>query len=145
MQLAQDRNDTETRFDSMPSEEQLRLLQTITMEVSAAADLPSALDIVLRRVCEKTSWTVGQAWLPSPDGTVLRLGPGCYRGDGELKDFKAFSQSLQFQIGIGLPGRVWQTREPLWVEDVTNDPNFPRAPAALTAGLRTGVAIPIVS
>ena len=43
-----------TEKDHQQSEEQLRLLQTITMEVAAASDLTSALEIVLREVCEKT-------------------------------------------------------------------------------------------
>ena len=46
-------------------DEQLNLLQTITMEVAAATDLSSALKIVLRRVCEKTGWELGQAWVPN--------------------------------------------------------------------------------
>jgi len=41
-------------------EEQLTLLQTITMEVAAAEDLSSALAVVLRRVGEKTGWDIGQ-------------------------------------------------------------------------------------
>ena len=40
-------------------EEQLSLLQTITMEVAAASDLSSALEVVLRRTCEKTGWALG--------------------------------------------------------------------------------------
>jgi len=40
-------------------EEQLNLLQTITMEVAAVSDLASALEIVLRDVCEKTGWVLG--------------------------------------------------------------------------------------
>ena len=40
-------------------EEQLSLLQTITMEVAAASDLASALEVVLRDVCEKTGWILG--------------------------------------------------------------------------------------
>ncbi len=43
--------------------EQLDLLQTIMVEVTAATDLSSALEIVLQRVCEKTGWVIGQAWV----------------------------------------------------------------------------------
>jgi PAS domain S-box-containing protein len=127
------------------SEEQLSLLQTITKELAAADDLSSALKIVLREVCEKTGWVLGHAWVPNTDGTVLELGSAWYCGDGELKPFRAVSEASQFKPGIGLPGRVWESKQPAWLEDVTNDPNFPRSAAARTAGLRTGVGIPILS
>ena len=59
----------ETGFDEerKEREEQLSLLQTITVEVASAADLSSALEVVLRRVCEKTGWMLGQAWVPNQD------------------------------------------------------------------------------
>jgi PAS domain S-box-containing protein len=132
-------------FQVTPSEEQLNLLQTITLEVARANDLSSALQIVLHRVCEKTGWTVGQAWLPDSNGAALNLGPGCYRGNGELENFRNSSQSAHFERGIGLPGRVWQSKQPAWLENVTVDPNFPRFVAAGAAGLKTGVGIPIIS
>jgi hypothetical protein len=49
------------------SEEQLSLLQTITSELAAAGNLSSALEIVLRDVCEKSGWIVGHAWVPNAD------------------------------------------------------------------------------
>ena len=125
--------------------EQLNLLQTITMEVAAASDLASALEIVLHEVCEKTGWVLGQAWVPNADANVLDLVAGWYCDDGELKPFRAVSEASHFKLGVGLPGRVWQSKQPAWVEDVTNDPNFPRAAAARTAGLKTGVGIPILA
>ena len=48
------------------SEEQLSLLQTITTELTTAEDLSSALEVVLRDVCEKTGWVLGHAWVPNP-------------------------------------------------------------------------------
>ncbi|PYJ02713.1 MAG: hypothetical protein DMF00_00760 [Verrucomicrobia bacterium] len=125
--------------------EQLNLLQTITLEVAAATDLSSALEIVLRRVCEKTGWVIGQAWVPNKEEAVLNFVSGWYCDDGELKPFKAVSEKSHFEPGIGLPGRVWKSKQPAWLENVTNDPNFPRATAARTAGLRTGVGIPILA
>ena len=125
--------------------EQLNLLQTITLEVAAATDLSSALEIVLRRVCEKTGWVIGQAWVPNKEEAVLNFVSGWYCDDGELKPFKAVSEKSHFEPGIGLPGRVWKSKQPAWLENVTNDPNFPRATAARTAGLKTGVGIPILA
>jgi PAS domain S-box-containing protein len=131
--------------DHKQSEEQLSLLQTISMEVAAASDLASALEVVLREVCEKTGWVTGQAWVPNSDATALDLVAASYCGDGELKPFKVASEVSHFKPGVGLPGRVWESKQPAWVEDVINDPNFPRSAAARTAGLKTGVAIPILS
>src|SRR4029453_5498123 len=131
--------------DYKQSEEQLSLLQTISMEVAAASDLASALEVVLREVCEKTGWVLGHAWVPDTDATALDLVAAWYCGDGELKPFRAVSEASHFKLGVGLPGRVWESKQPAWVEDVTNDPNFPRAAAARTARLKTGVGIPILS
>jgi PAS domain S-box-containing protein len=127
------------------SEEQLSLLQTITRELAAADDLSSALKIVLRHVCEKTGWALGQAWVPNEEGAVLDFISAWYCGDGELKPFKTVSEASHFKPGVGLPGRVWKSKQPAWLENVTNDPNFPRSAAARTAGLKTGVGIPILS
>ena len=127
------------------SEEQLSLLQTITTELTTAEDLSSALEVVLRDVCEKTGWVLGHAWVPNPPGTALDLVSAWYCGDGELKPFRTASEASHFKPGVGLPGRVWESKRPAWVENVTDDPNFPRSAAARIAGLKTGVGIPILS
>ena len=147
--MSSDRKKTHLRQSAkqnrIEGEEQLSLLQTITMEVAAASDLASALEVVLRDVCEKTGWVVGHAWVPNQDGTDLEFRSAWYCGDGELEQFRAVSEGLHFKPGVGLPGRVWKSKQPAWVENVTDDPNFPRSGAARTAGLKTGVAIPILS
>jgi signal transduction protein with GAF and PtsI domain len=141
-----DKQSGEHRELTDPSrEEQLNLLQTITMEVAAAGDLSSALEVVLRRVCEKTGWVLGQAWVPNKDGSALDCDSVWFGGEGDLRDFRRASEAIHFKRGVGLPGRVWGSNQSAWVEDVTSDPNFPRFDAARTAGLKTGVAIPIVS
>jgi PAS domain S-box-containing protein len=127
------------------SEEQVNLLQMITMDVAAAADLPSALEVVLRRVCEKTGWALGQAWVPNRDKTGLECCPAWFAPNAALEDFRVSSTGTSFPPGIGLPGRVWESRQPVWVQDVTLDTNFPRAEAARKSGLKAGLAVPILS
>lgn len=122
-------------------------MQTNTIEVAAAADLSAALEVVLERVCEKTGWALGQAWVPNQDGTLLDCGPVCFCGAGaaDLEQFRVASEGIHFIPGMGLPGRVWKLKRPAWIEDVTQDPNFPRTAAARAVGLKTAVGIPILS
>jgi PAS domain S-box-containing protein len=134
-----------TEQNHKQSKEQLSLLQTITMEVAAASDLSSALEVVLHRVCEKTGWVLGQAWVPSGDGTVLDCGSVWFCGNGELRHFRAASEASHFRPGVGLPGRVWESKQPAWIEDVRHDPNFPRTASAKAIGLKTAVGIPILT
>ena len=97
------------------SEEQLSLLQTITRELAAADDLSSALKIVLRHVCEKTGWALGQAWVPDKDGSILVCDSDWFCGEGDLQDFRVASEAHQFKPGVGLPGRVWESKQSVWV------------------------------
>ena len=46
---------------------------------------------------------------------------------------------------MGLPGRVWLSKQAAWVQDVTLDPNFPRIQVAGEIGLKAALAIPILS
>jgi GAF domain-containing protein len=45
--------------------------------------------------------------------------------------------------GTGLPGQVWLAREPVWIEDVGEDPHFIRASAGRSEGLHAAVAFPV--
>src|ERR1041384_7974673 len=83
-------------------EEQLSLLQTITMEVAAAGDLSSALEVVLRCVCEKTGWVLGQAWVPNQEKTHLDCAAAWFCGEADLKKFRAASETSKFLPGAGL-------------------------------------------
>jgi signal transduction histidine kinase len=49
-----------------------------------------------------------------------------------------------FRKGEPLPGVVWETREPHWIEDLEREPAFPRAGAAKRAGLHASLSFPIV-
>jgi PAS domain S-box-containing protein len=132
--------------DSSAQHEEMSLLQTITPEVAAAIDLSSALEIVLRRVCERTGWELGQAWVPNRDKTLLVCGPVWFCGSArDLKHFRTASAKSRFKMGVGLPGRVWKSKQPAWIEDVTGDPNFPRIAAAKTVGIKTAIGLPILS
>ena len=61
----------------------------------------------------------------------------------DLSTFTLKSRGMSFPPGAGLPGRVWVSKQPVWVRDLAEDPGFLRAPLARESGLRSGVGIPI--
>jgi len=123
--------------------EEIRLLQTITFAISEAGDLHSALKIVLQKVCEATGWAMGEAWVPNSDGTSLECSPAWYsRGEG-LEKLRKESGEMIFPPGIGLPGKVWASKKPAWVKDISLDPNFLRSKMTDEVGIRTAMAIPV--
>ena len=54
------------------------------------------------------------------------------------------TQETPLEAGVGLPGRVLVSGEPVWIIDVTKDLNFPRAKLAQDIGVKAGFAFPIL-
>ncbi len=126
--------------------EELRLLQTITMDVSQTDDLQSALNVVLRQVCQSTGWTLGEAWLPLPDGSALECSPAWHGTVSGLEAFRQASVNRTFPPGIGLPGRVWSSKQSEWIPDVSaNREVFLRAQEAYLTGLQAAMGIPVLA
>ncbi len=96
-------------------------------------------------VAEAANWVFGQAWLPGEDEDVLECAKEYYSADAEFASFRTCSTASSFPRGRGLPGRVWETRRPHWIRNVTIDSNFPRGPAAASAGLKAAIGIPVLA
>lgn len=64
-----------------------------------------------------------------------------------LSDFRRESEMLKFSPGIGLPGRVWLSKQPEWIPDASIEPPpfFMRTQFARNCGLKAGFAVPILS
>ncbi|MBD0346949.1 MAG: PAS domain-containing protein, partial [Coleofasciculus sp. Co-bin14] len=64
-----------------------------------------------------------------------------------LSEFQRQSKAFTFAPGTGLPGQVWASRQPVWVPDVSIEPEtfFARADLAKGCGLRAGFGVPILA
>ncbi|HAX74503.1 MAG TPA: hypothetical protein DCY88_01355, partial [Cyanobacteria bacterium UBA11372] len=58
-------------------------------------------------------------------------------------EFKAIAQTINFTPGMGLPGRVWATNEPIWIADVVENDFFLRSEIAAKIGLHAAFCFPI--
>ena len=61
-----------------------------------------------------------------------------------LDEFTAATRAHTFERGVGLPGRVWECREPAWIRDVTRDDELPsRAGPPSRRACTAAFALPI--
>jgi PAS domain S-box-containing protein len=128
------------------TERELQLLITLMREVPAAPDLLSAVGIALKRICESTGWALGEVWLPNASRSALERHHAWHEPSAELDRFSELSQSVMLGpgVGVGLGGRVWLGRQPVWVKDFSAS-SSPRAQIALSAGLKSALGVPIVA
>jgi PAS domain S-box-containing protein len=123
---------------------QLELTQAVATAANEAVGTDAALQITLQLLCEFTGWPVGHAFLPTSSGTELVSSGLWHLAHPERHaEFRAVSAAARFAPGVGLPGRVWRKGRAVWVVDVTQDANFPRATAAKCCGLRGAIAFPV--
>ncbi len=127
------------------AEAESRLLQAIARGIGEAADLNDALAYVLRKVCDETGWAMGEVWMPSRDRTRLECHPVWHSRAPGLEQFRQVSRGITFAPGEGLPGRVWSSARPAWVEDVRTWSPFRRLQAAEAAGLKASVGLPVLA
>src|SRR5436305_3981273 len=121
-----------------------RLAQyTVASLLAGSWTLEEASSAILQTIASIGDWVLSAIWIY--DEAIGRLCCRAYWhiGAATLEEFGQLSTSIQFGIGEGLPGRVWQSNEPAWIYDVVVDKNFPRAPAAGKAGLHGGFAFPL--
>jgi hypothetical protein len=95
------------------------------------------------RLCFAGSATVDQT--VGPDGKSGKPLPP--EDLFNLYAFGDYSQKFSFDVGCGLPGRVYESGRPTWEQSVHNAPHhhFERCGGALQWGIRTVLGIPVAS
>lgn len=112
--------------------------------VLASASTPEEIpERVMRAMLDALGWDAAGLWMP--DGDELVCGTFVARPSDLAPRFREASLATRFTIGEGLPGRVWESGEPIWVEDLASEANFPRAAVAVGDGMRSGVAFVVRS
>ena len=114
------------------------LISTFAGELS----LDEALAGVCASVGDRLGWDVVQLWLARSD--ELHLAATWARDPATSAPFERASQRT-FGRDDGIPGQVWHSGVPMWIEDLVGNPDFLRREAALAAGLRSTFLFPVVA
>lgn len=118
---------------------------TVASLLAGSWTLEEASPPILQTLTSIGDWALATIWLENEDSEVLSCRSAWHAGSEKLEAFVEFSRSMQLKRGEGLPGRVWKSKKPTWIHDVTVDTNFPRVEVATKAQIRGGFAFPIFS
>jgi PAS domain S-box-containing protein len=99
---------------------------------------------LLAAIGEPLGWDVGHLFEVRAPGVLRPVGTWAAPGV-DAEEFEAATRDLVVQPGRGLPGQVWQSGQPAFLEDVIRADNFVRIDAARRSGLRGGMAFPVDS
>jgi len=141
---------TRELYEALQSQAQtshvLQLVGTVAAAANEATCIEDAIQACIDEVCRHAGWTVGHAYVTDPENRMqmVSLGRWHLAAAGDFPAFVAASEAARFGLGEGLPGRVWASATPEWIENVTVDENFPRAAFARQAGLTAAFAFPVL-
>ncbi len=111
--------------------------------LSDSVSLDEAIPRLLRAIGENLDVDVTECWLLDKEAAVLRLADYWAKSARFDVMFAKPSHGWTFPKGTGLPGRIWASGEPAWIDDLARDPDFSRAEIAAKVGLRHGFGFPI--
>ena len=109
-----------------------------------SANLAEAGPKVLQAICGAIGWCVGAIWMLDTEREDLHCCEFWSR-EHETAAFEQVSRVRRMGRGEGLPGRVWNSRQPEWITDIATDGGFPRVREALGADLHAAFAFPVTA
>ena len=126
-------------------EAELAVAHELGLAIGEATTVEGGLRVALQKICERTGWVLGQAWVRRPGHPHLECSAAWHATCEGLETFRRTSETMTFERGVGLPGSAWLKKASVWFSDVKTDLNFPRAPAAKQSGLGAGMAVPVMA
>ncbi|MDR3478049.1 MAG: PAS domain S-box protein [Gammaproteobacteria bacterium] len=124
------------------AEQRLSAQYAVIKILSEAPNVESCGNKVIQAICELLEWDVGVMWMADYQIRKMRcVGFWCQSTlSGEA--YKNAMLQTEVQIGVGLPGRVWNSAQPAYIFDIVVDRNFPAA--AKDLGLHSALCFPIL-
>jgi methyl-accepting chemotaxis protein len=134
---ASPRNGAPAVLDEANTRAMIDTVEAIVRASSIDEIVRSTLEVIRRQF----GWAYGSYWAIDPKQNALVFSLDSGEVDAE---FHRITRSARFREGEGLNGRAWQRRDLVHVEDIGDLADCCRAPIARRAGIRSGVAIPIL-
>lgn len=125
------------------TEQRLTILYTVTRLLSESRDVPSVAEDILKAICQEIRWDWGALWLTDDESNTLYC-VAIWDGDEDrFSGFSSVAKVFRYPRGGGLPGGAWQSGDPDWVADITDEQRMIRRDAAIEAGISSAMEVPV--
>ena len=126
------------------SEQRLAAQFAVIRILSEAQNLEEVAVKIVQALCERLEWEFGSLWMVDSQANLIRCIGLWHQPFLDARTLAIATQNMQLPMGVGMPGRVWETAQQLWIYDITNDKNFPRISEAQAAGIHSAFSFPIM-
>jgi two-component system sensor histidine kinase/response regulator len=100
---------------------------------------------IMKSLCGHFYASIGLLWIREPEADFMRCIESWYDPTTDPKAFLDVSLDTRAAMGQYLPGIVWQSGTPTWIDDLSQFKECPRSIAAGLVGFRGTFAFPIMS
>ena len=119
------------------------LEHAVARHLAEQSDSGAALRAVMRDICRTESWDCGRYFRVDPASNSIRCEESWSTGVGPLALFAEQSRGIALAPGQGLVGHVWQSGEPLWCSDVSQDARTAPFARVREAGVHGALIFPV--
>jgi methyl-accepting chemotaxis protein len=116
-------------------------LNRVLQAVGQAATANDAAKAALDAVKEAFGWAYGSYWVRDEKENALKF---AVESGSVNEEFRRVTMEARFREGEGLSGRAWKNRDLFFVADLSEMKDCCRAPIAKRAGVKSGIAFPIM-
>jgi PAS domain S-box-containing protein len=125
-------------------ERRLAVQYAATRVLAEVDSLNEASPQILEIMGQRLDWDFGAFWRVDHGIQQMRCVDLWHGSSDSFARFEEATRKTTFPLGSGLPGRVWSSRDAVWISEIAQDPNFPRWKVAAEDGLHSGFAAPIL-
>lgn len=127
----------------------VQLLQSVAVAANQATSLEEASQKCMDLMCSHLGWPVGHLYIcgrraVDQPGELAPTTAWHVDDEVNIEAFRNITEVTSFPRSSGLPGKVLESSQPVWIEDITAEAAEPRAAQAGESGLRAGFAFPIM-
>gem|GEM_PF-2425169 len=129
-------------FENTRAERRLLTQYAVSQILAESTSFADATDRVFKIVCEHLDWDWGIMWIVDHESNSLQLANWWHSPSASFDAIETLHSQARHGPS-GLPGEVWAKGQPVWLQDLSNDPAFRAGGGALEDGIHGALAFPI--